>query len=83
VDVGLPTRSGYELCEYIRGTLGLTQVPILVTSDSGYPEDMAHAEQAGANAFLTKPFSMHQLSHNVAAMLELIHQEPAQAVLEL
>src|SRR4029079_10898900 len=29
VDLELPTRSGYELCEYIRGPLGLERVPIL------------------------------------------------------
>src|SRR5258708_38421834 len=41
VDLELPTRSGYELCEYIRGPLGRLGVPILVTSDTGRPEDIA------------------------------------------
>jgi DNA-binding response OmpR family regulator len=69
VDIGLPTRSGYDLCEYIRGQLAFDQVPILVTSDSGLPEDMANAEEAGANAFLKKPFSMRQLTDYVEALL--------------
>jgi DNA-binding response OmpR family regulator len=68
VDLELPTQSGYELCEYIRGPLGL-RVPILVTSDSRYPRAMASAEEVGANAFLKKPFSMHQLTHYVEALL--------------
>ena len=84
IDLSLPTRSGYELCEFIRGPLGLRRIPILVTGESALPEDMAHAEQAGANAFLKKPFSMHQLSHNVAAMLAFINkEEPAEAALSL
>jgi DNA-binding response OmpR family regulator len=70
VDVGLPTQSGYELCEYIRKTLGLTTVPILMTGDSGSPEDMANAEEAGANAFLKKPFSMRQLTNYVEALVD-------------
>jgi DNA-binding response OmpR family regulator len=70
VDLELPTQSGYELCEHIRGPLGLGRVPILVTSDSGFPEDMASAEEAGANAFLKKPFSMREFGTFVEALLE-------------
>ncbi len=70
VDLELPTQSGYELCEHIRGALGLDRVPILVTSDSGFPEDMACAEQAGANAFLKKPFSMQDFDRSIAALLD-------------
>jgi DNA-binding response OmpR family regulator len=68
VDLELPTQSGYELCEYIRGPLGLAGVPILVTSDSCFAKDMASAEEAGANAFLRKPFSMRQLTNHVEAL---------------
>jgi CheY-like chemotaxis protein len=70
VDIGLPTQSGYELCEYIRGPLGLKLMPIMVTSEFGSPEDMAYAEEAGANAFLVKPFSMPHLGANIAALLD-------------
>jgi DNA-binding response OmpR family regulator len=70
VDIGLPTESGYELCEYIRGPLGLSLLPIMVTSEFGSPEDMAYAEEAGANAFLVKPFLMTHLGANVAALLD-------------
>src|SRR4051794_34558342 len=44
LDLTLPNESGYELCDYIRGQLRLSPVPILVMSDHGTPEDMAHAE---------------------------------------
>jgi|HubBroStandDraft_6_1064221.scaffolds.fasta_scaffold19889_2 DNA-binding response OmpR family regulator len=69
IDIGLPTESGYELCEYIRGPLGLKFLPIVVTSEFGSPEYVAYAEKAGANAFLLKPFSMPELSANIAALL--------------
>jgi len=70
VDVGLPDKSGYELCEHIRGALGLKEVPIIVTSEHGHSEDMAFAEAAGGNAFLHKPFSNRQLTHCVASLLD-------------
>ena len=68
VDLCLPNESGYELCEQIRREPMLCFVPIVVTSERGFPEDMARAEEAGANAFLKKPFSMRVL----AQCLELL-----------
>ena len=50
IDLGLPSESGYELCEHIRGPLGLKSLPIVVTSESDWPAAMAYAEEAGANA---------------------------------
>jgi two-component system, OmpR family, response regulator protein BraR/BceR len=73
VGLELPTQSGYELCEYIRGPLGLTRIPILVTSYSCCPRDMANAEEAGANAFLKKPFTLRQLTKYVEALLGRSH----------
>jgi DNA-binding response OmpR family regulator len=70
VDIGLPTQSGFELCEYIRGPLGLKLLPIMVMSEGDWPADRAYAEEAGANAFLTKPFSLPELGANVAALLD-------------
>lgn len=85
VDLELPTQSGYELCEHIRGPLGLTHVPILVTSDFGFAKTMAHAEEVGANAFLKKPFTMNQLKSYIDALLDrLVHRsEPYMRRLQL
>lgn len=70
VHLELPTRSGYELCEYIRGRLRATHVAILVTSASALPEDLACAEEAGANAFLKKPFTMAEFAVRIRALLD-------------
>ncbi|HEY8040715.1 MAG TPA: response regulator [Polyangiaceae bacterium] len=70
IDLCLPTESGYELCEHFRRTPALSRVPILVTSERGFAEDMANAEEAGANAFLRKPFAMRLLAETVEELLE-------------
>jgi DNA-binding response OmpR family regulator len=70
IDLGLPSESGYELCEHIRRQPQLLLLPILVASGRSFPEDMAHAEEAGANAFLKKPFTMKRLLKYVSALLE-------------
>jgi DNA-binding response OmpR family regulator len=69
VDVRLPNKSGYELCEHIRDSLGFVGLPIIMTSEYGSPGDMAFAEDAGGNAFLRKPFSMRQLTRCVESLL--------------
>src|SRR5580658_7350657 len=74
VGLELPTQSGYELCEYIRGPLGLKGVPILVTSHSCFAGEMASAEEAGASAFLKKPFTMGEFTKYVQALLGEAHR---------
>ncbi len=69
VDLELPTRSGYDLCEYIRGAMRRVRVPILVMSDSAFPEEMAHAEEAGADAFMKKPFSLRDFGAYIESLL--------------
>jgi DNA-binding response OmpR family regulator len=73
VDMTLPRESGLELCEYIRKTQRLRFVPILMISDRSSPEDMANAEEAGANAFLKKPFTRDKLLKYVVVLLDGPH----------
>ncbi|MDB4993207.1 MAG: response regulator [Myxococcaceae bacterium] len=69
-DLTLPRESGYELCEFMRKEPRFLSVPILVMSDRVSPEDMAYAEQVGANAFLKKPFTRERMLKYVTALLD-------------
>jgi DNA-binding response OmpR family regulator len=73
LDLTLPRESGFELCEYIRSDARLRFVPVLVMSERSSPEDMAHAEYVGANAFLKKPFSREKLLKYVITLLDGPH----------
>jgi DNA-binding response OmpR family regulator len=73
LDITLPRESGLELCEYIRSDQRLRAIPILVISDRSSPEDMANAEEAGANAFLKKPFTRDKLLKYVVVLLDGPH----------
>jgi DNA-binding response OmpR family regulator len=70
IDLTLPRESGFDLCETIRRLPGAERVPILVTGEAPVPEDLAHAEEAGANLFLEKPFAMRELATNITALIE-------------
>lgn len=65
LDLVLPESSGYELCEFIRRSPRHRTTPVLMMSDRSYPEDRAHAAEAGADAFLAKPFSEASLRQRI------------------
>jgi DNA-binding response OmpR family regulator len=69
IDLRLPRDSGYEVCEFIRRTSRLRDVPILVMSERTSAADRAYAEEAGADGFLPKPFSVNQFTEQVRALL--------------
>jgi CheY-like chemotaxis protein len=69
LDLVLPELSGYELCERLRASDALQHVPILALSARSMPEDRAAAEEAGASAFLAKPFTPRELTEHVLPLL--------------
>lgn len=69
LDLMLPNLSGYQVCEYIQKTPRLQSLPVLVVSARTQPVDRAHAEDVGASAFLTKPFTRAAFVEQVRALL--------------
>lgn len=72
-DLSLPRESGFDLVEHVRHTPAIEWIPILVMTERHSPEDMAHAEEVGANAYLKKPFSRESLDKYVTALLDGPH----------
>jgi two-component system chemotaxis response regulator CheY len=70
LDLTLPDISGYDLCEVIRRTPAMKDVPVLVVSARDLPEDKAHAEEAGANGYLGKPFTQEEFSRRVQQVMK-------------
>src|SRR5579871_3602834 len=72
-DLSLPRESGFDLVEHVRKTPEIEWIPVLVMTSRHSPEDMAHAEEVGANAYLKKPFSRERLDKYVSALLDGPH----------
>jgi len=60
-DLMMPDVSGMTLISRLRLEPSLSSVPIIVISAKAGKEDRDAAHRAGANAFLVKPFSNHEL----------------------
>jgi two-component system, chemotaxis family, chemotaxis protein CheY len=60
VDINMPEMDGLEFLRRLRGELGLTQ-PALVISTESQEADREAARQAGADAYLEKPWEPDRL----------------------
>lgn len=69
LDWMMPGRNGIEVLEAVRADpdVDVARTPVLVVTARSQPEDLARVESAGANGYLSKPFSMRELADRVAA----------------
>lgn len=66
LDLGLPDMDGTKVIENVRGW---SQIPIIVISARGEDADKIQALDAGADDYLTKPFSVGELLARVRTAL--------------
>lgn len=69
LDLMLPGRSGFEVCRVIRGDTRLARTRVLMLTARGGTRDEAKGLEAGADAYVTKPFSTQDLVGRVRALL--------------
>jgi DNA-binding response OmpR family regulator len=69
LDVMMPGRSGFEVCQAVRADETLAGVKILMLSAKGRDTDLAKGSALGADAYMTKPFSTRELAEKVREML--------------
>jgi two-component system, OmpR family, KDP operon response regulator KdpE len=68
-DLAMPTLDGVGLCKRIRQT---SQLPIIVLSVRGQDRAKVEALDAGADDYVTKPFSMSELLARIRAQLRRV-----------
>ena len=69
LDVMMPGKSGFEVCQAVRADESLAGVKILMLSAKGRDTDLAKGSALGADAYMTKPFSTRELADKVKALL--------------
>ena len=69
LDLMLPERSGLEICQAIRAHGALRETRVLMLTAKGSSEDVARALASGADEYMVKPFSTHELVARVEALL--------------
>jgi CheY-like chemotaxis protein len=61
LDIGMPGRDGFALTRAIRADPLLAETRVILLTGSNAPADVAAGRAAGADHYLTKPFSPLQL----------------------
>jgi len=57
LDLMLPKRNGFEVLKAVKSNPTLRDVPVMVLTAKGQPQDRHLVEQIGVEGFMTKPFS--------------------------
>ncbi|MDR0775479.1 MAG: response regulator [Azonexus sp.] len=71
LDVMMPKKSGFEVCEVLRTDPGRTGLLILMLSAKGRDTEIAKGLAIGADAYMTKPFSTKELVAKVKDLLDV------------
>ncbi len=69
LDIMLPLKNGFEVCQAVRATAGLAGVKIVMLSAKGQDTEIAKGYALGADAYITKPFATRDLADTVRRLI--------------
>ena len=72
MDVRMPKMTGYEACREMKKIDSIKDVPIVFLSAKGQDEEIQSGIEAGAIAYILKPFAPDELSKRIAEILQQI-----------
>ena len=70
LDVMMPVKNGYEVCQLVKNDPGTRDVKVILLSAKGRDVEVAKGLELGADAYVTKPFSTRELVAKVKELLE-------------
>lgn len=69
LDVMMPKKSGYEVCQEIRANPALEKIRVVMLTAKGRDTEVAKGKALGADDYITKPFSTKDLVARVKTLL--------------
>ena len=69
LDLNLPVLSGTEVCRILRSRTDAPHVPIIMLTAKTGEQDRVNGLELGADDYVTKPFSLRELTARVRAVL--------------
>ena len=70
LDIMMPELSGIQLCRIVRADPSMKDIPVIFLSARGEVEDRIKGLEAGAEDYLSKPFSINELLLRISKMLK-------------
>lgn len=75
LDIMMPNKDGYEVCREVKSEEGLADVYIVLLSAKGQEVDKDRGFEAGADEYITKPFSPSRIVEKAHAVIARICPE--------
>lgn len=69
-DIMMPIKDGIELCKEIKNNIATSHIPVILLTAKDTLQDKTEGYDAGADSYVTKPFSASLLKSRVANLLE-------------
>ena len=70
-DIMMPVKNGIELCRTLKQDIRTSHIPVILLTAKDTLEDKEEGYEAGADSYLTKPFSASLLHSRIRNLLEL------------
>jgi two-component system alkaline phosphatase synthesis response regulator PhoP len=70
LDVMMPRKTGFEVCQELRADEAIRDTLVLMLTAKGRDNDVAKGLGVGADAYMTKPFATKDLVQKVRELLE-------------
>ena len=70
LDVMMPKKNGYQVCQEIKDDPGLSDIYIIMLTAKGQEADREKGLSLGADEFITKPFSPMKIIERVGELLK-------------
>jgi len=71
LDVMLPRLNGFEVLKLVKTDQMLKSLPVIILTAKGQAHDRQLAEQIGADAFITKPFSNRDIIDQIGRLCQV------------
>jgi CheY-like chemotaxis protein len=72
MDVRMPKMTGYEACRQLKQVDDLKDIPVIFLSAKGQDEEVQTGLDAGAIAYILKPFAPEDLNRRITEILKQI-----------
>src|SRR4029077_19244620 len=69
LDLNLPVVNGLEICRIVKSRSDLKHVPVIMLTARTSEDDRVSGLELGADDYITKPFSLRELTARVRAVL--------------
>ena len=73
-DIVMPNMDGYQLCNKLKRNINTNAIPIILLTGKTEETDKMNAMDAGADAYITKPFNIILLKKNIRQLIDNVNR---------